>query len=142
MKKDSSCGIIPLRIHHDEWQILLIQHHSGHWGFPKGHPEIGETPLQTAKRELNEETGLIIESLLSSEYLVEHYFFTFHGHRVSKTVHYYIALVTGNLVIQEIEIKNSQWVSLPQAFDIMTFKEGKRLCFEVTEFLKSFNKIR
>ena len=41
---------------------LLLQHSDkkkqGHWDFPKGHVEDGETELQTALRELAEETGI------------------------------------------------------------------------------------
>ena len=33
------------------------------WTFPGGHMDKGETPLEAAKRELKEETGLSVESL-------------------------------------------------------------------------------
>jgi ADP-ribose pyrophosphatase YjhB (NUDIX family) len=39
-------------------EILLIQDSKGRWTIPKGHIEEGETPRQTAEREINEETGL------------------------------------------------------------------------------------
>jgi bis(5'-nucleosidyl)-tetraphosphatase len=139
MKKDHSYGIIPLRMHENEWQTLLIQHQSGHWGFPKGHPEQGETPKQSAARELQEETGLTIQRFLSPEPLIESYFFMLNGQRISKTVQYFIAMVEGDVVIQELEIKNSQWASLPVAFDGISFEEGKRICFQVNEFLKSLD---
>ncbi len=43
-------------------EAFLIQHVNGkHWGFPKGHPEEGESFEQIAVRELFEETGLQIE---------------------------------------------------------------------------------
>jgi 8-oxo-dGTP pyrophosphatase MutT (NUDIX family) len=137
MKKENSYGIVPLRIHQNEWQVLLIQHHAGHWAFPKGHADPGETPKQAAERELKEETGLAIHRFLSPDPLTENYFFIFRGKRISKTVQYFLALVEGKVVIQEREIKNSQWLSLTQALDNITFKEGKRVCLQVTEFLKA-----
>lgn len=140
MKKESSYGIVPLRIHHNDWQVLLIQHHAGHWAFPKGHADLGETPQQTAERELKEETGLTIQRLLSPDPLIENYFFTFQGQRISKTVRYFLALVQGEVVIQECEIKDSQWLSLPDSCERMTFKESKRLCLQVSEFLKTLDK--
>lgn len=40
-------------------RILLVQgRKTGLWSFPKGHMESGETALQCATRELQEETGL------------------------------------------------------------------------------------
>lgn len=39
-------------------EILLIQDAKDRWTIPKGHIEPGETPKQTAEREIMEETGL------------------------------------------------------------------------------------
>lgn len=41
-----------------ERKILLLKHPEGHWGFPKGLIEKGETCLQAAQRELFEETSI------------------------------------------------------------------------------------
>lgn len=39
-------------------EILVVRNvASGMWGFPKGHQEPGELPIDTALRELEEETG-------------------------------------------------------------------------------------
>jgi ADP-ribose pyrophosphatase YjhB (NUDIX family) len=39
-------------------EILLIQDAKDRWTIPKGHIEEGESPKQTAEREIGEETGL------------------------------------------------------------------------------------
>ncbi|MBQ6410260.1 NUDIX domain-containing protein [Candidatus Saccharibacteria bacterium] len=39
-------------------EILLIQDSKGRWTIPKGHIEPGETAKMTARREIEEETGL------------------------------------------------------------------------------------
>jgi ADP-ribose pyrophosphatase YjhB (NUDIX family) len=39
-------------------QILLMQDAKNRWTIPKGHVEPGEDPRDTARREINEETGL------------------------------------------------------------------------------------
>lgn len=139
MKKENSYGIIPLRIHDKHWQVLLVQHHIGHWAFPKGHADPGETDRQAAERELREETGLTIQRFLSPEPLIESYFFIFEGQRISKTVQYFLALVQGCVVIQECEIQASQWLSLQEAYERITFKEGKRVCLQTLEFLKGLD---
>ena len=38
-KKEKSCGCIII----ENDKVLLIQQVKGHWGFPKGHMEKGET---------------------------------------------------------------------------------------------------
>lgn len=39
-------------------EILMIRDSKNRWTIPKGHIEEGETPRETAKREIHEETGL------------------------------------------------------------------------------------
>ena len=59
MLHEKSCGGIVYRKYHGNTEILLIKHiNSGHWSFPKGHVEGDETEIETAKREIMEETGI------------------------------------------------------------------------------------
>lgn len=59
MLHEKSCGAIVYRKFHGNTEILLIKHiNSGHWSFPKGHVEAGETEVQTAHREILEETSI------------------------------------------------------------------------------------
>jgi len=37
---------------------LILHYHSGHWEFARGHGEEGEDEQKTARREIEEETGL------------------------------------------------------------------------------------
>ena len=46
-------------------EILLIQDSKGRWTIPKGHIEPGETAKMTARREIEEETGLQNISVLT-----------------------------------------------------------------------------
>ena len=59
MLHEKSCGAIVYRKYHGNTEILLIKHiNSGHWSFPKGHVEAGETEVETARREIMEETSI------------------------------------------------------------------------------------
>lgn len=69
----------------DDGQILLIQNQHGHWGLPKGHWEPAELLVETAMREIREETGLLVEvgdlafitefrNLEAREHLVQFFF--------------------------------------------------------------------
>lgn len=136
MKRDYSHGIIPLtKTEKGDWQVLLVQLHAGHWGFPKGHPNTGETPLEAAKRELWEETALEVVALLSETPLEETYFFKFQNNLIQKTVTYFLAEVKGFVVIMEEEVKAAQWVPLHEAENAISFDQGKKLCREVIKFL-------
>ena len=42
----------------DSTQVVLVETHQGNLSFPKGKRHKDETDMQTALRELNEETGL------------------------------------------------------------------------------------
>lgn len=41
--------------------VLMLRHASGHWVFPKGHVEAGETEIEAALREVREEAGVEAE---------------------------------------------------------------------------------
>jgi 8-oxo-dGTP pyrophosphatase MutT (NUDIX family) len=133
-----SFGIIPMRRSAaGVWEILLIQHrYSLHWSFPKGHAELGEDPFQTACRELSEETGLSFVKLLNPYPLVEHYHFVSRGIPISKTVSYFLALVEGQITLQEREVVACKWVPLLDAPAHLTFPQAKRISLEAYSLLK------
>lgn len=61
MKKEKSCGVICYKNVDGEISVLVIRHfYGGHWSFPKGHVEKGETEEETALREVLEETGATV----------------------------------------------------------------------------------
>src|SRR5579864_1675976 len=44
--------------------FLVLHYPAGHWDFPKGAVEKGETQEQAAKREIFEETGIRVDSFI------------------------------------------------------------------------------
>lgn len=84
MKSEQSAGIIPIRIVESEIRYFLIQHLAGHWGFPKGHHEEGESDLEAAVREFKEETGLDNPQILRNHPFEERYILTRDGNAVDK----------------------------------------------------------
>jgi bis(5'-nucleosidyl)-tetraphosphatase len=134
-KTEHSYGIIPLRKERGKWQVLLLKHGKGHWAFPKGHPEIGEDPEQTAVRELKEEAGLSILSFLQMPPQQEHYFFRAGPDLIDKRVTYFAAEVAGQVVLQEGEISDYKWLSLEEAPKLATYAETRALCNTLLEHL-------
>ena len=58
MIKEKSCGAVVYTAVDGEIKYLLVQMMSGHYAFPKGHVESGESESETALREIKEETDL------------------------------------------------------------------------------------
>lgn len=138
MKKDFSCGVIPYRLVDGEREFLLIQHKAGHWSFPKGHPEDGETELETARRELEEETGIAVVEIDADQPFEESYTFTKRsGKRVSKRVLYFLGQVESDQAItcQEAEVSDYAWGSAKKTRKRLTFDEGRALFDAVLSYL-------
>lgn len=132
-----SFGVIPLIEEAGEWKVLLILHQEGnHWSFPKGRRQgDDETPLQSALRELKEETALDVERLLQETPMLEKYKFRRKDAIIHKIVYYFPAIVSGTLSLQEEEIRDARWLSLNEAMSLLTFAEARSLCRHVMTLL-------
>ena len=111
-----SCGVIPYRMVNGEKEFLLVyEKRSKIWSLPKGHMEAGETEVQTALRELYEETGLSAQLDLNASVSVSYPV----GPRSEKEVVFYLGEVSGDETMQEDEIEHYHWVSLPELKDYL-----------------------
>ncbi len=126
---EHSFGIIPLRLNPDATSsplVLLIRQktrRSGlQWCLPKGHPEANETPLQSAIRELKEETGLAIVKCLSGEPIREQYHNPERG--TFKENCFWMAFVEGTVMVQDSEVADFEWVPIHDAAAKVTFHES------------------
>ena len=138
MLTDFSCGVIPYRYRNGETEFLLIQHKAGHWSFPKGHPESGESELQTARREFEEETGIQSVTIDKDRPFEESYLFTKRsGKTVNKRVVYFLGLVDSaqDVICQEAEVSDYTWGSAKKTRKKMTFNEGRALLDEVLVYM-------
>lgn len=128
MIKVESFGIVPFVKEQGIWKVLLILHSQGnHWGFPKGKANPSETPLETAKRELKEETGLNVVQVLLDESMSEQYQFRRKKQFIVKSVQYFPAFVEGTLTLQEEELRDAAWLTIPDALARLTFKEARHI---------------
>lgn len=63
IKKQVVAGFVIFRRTIEGVKFLLLYRRGQYWNFPKGHFELGETSLDTALRETEEETGIKKEDL-------------------------------------------------------------------------------
>ncbi|MEG1670182.1 MAG: NUDIX domain-containing protein [Victivallaceae bacterium] len=135
--QDCSYGIIPVKLTNSLMKYFIVRHTYGnHWGFPKGHPETGELPLETAKRELFEETGFIAVRLLGQAQLQESYSFLYKGRLCNKTVNYFLSEVEGDYVPDISEIAEGRWVSYAEAIKLFNFESIRQVIKDAEAFLK------
>ena len=119
-----SAGGVVIRHGHDGAQLVLgRRRHDGRrevWSLPKGTPDGDETPEQTALREVTEETGLQVRILDTIGDI--HYRFVRDGHRIDKTVHYYLMEATGgDLADHDHEFEDVRWFEVAEAEALMRF---------------------
>lgn len=137
---ERSFGVIPVYRKDGRTYFLLIRHNSGHWAFPKGHAEPGESEIETARRELREETGICDVTLCPEPVFEEGYTkAAWHDPRqtVSKTVRYFLGIVHDPRVrIQVAEIQDYKWVTYDEARAIITFDSSRRLLEQAAQVLE------
>ncbi len=114
-----SCGIVPVREAAGEQLVLMLRAYQ-YWDFPKGIKEDGERPLEAAKRELAEETGIGEIAFNWGE----QYFETAPYSR-GKVARYYLASTSVAEVVigpspdtGEPEHNEYRWFTFDEAFDI------------------------
>jgi 8-oxo-dGTP pyrophosphatase MutT (NUDIX family) len=104
------------------------------WSLPKGHVEDGETPPETAVREVAEETG--IRGRVLAPLGTIDFWFVIAGRRVHKTVHHYLLLAEGGeLSDEDIEVTEVAWVPLEKLSTTLAYDDEKRLIDKVAGLL-------
>ncbi len=135
MKHVYSAGIITYFIKNNKPLYLLLHHTAGHWDFPKGTMEPGETRQQTAIRELHEETGLTAD--IDPDFMAtSNYFYTHYQHGVvPKTVDYFVGQTPNQDVILSHEHTDYEWLPYDQALEKITHDRSKKILEEANAYI-------
>lgn len=130
---ESSSGAVIYRNIMGNIRYLLIKNkRSAHWGFPKGHVEIGETKKDAAIREVLEETGIHLKIFdgfeCESKYKIRD--------KIEKNVSIFVGTTEDtDTKIQESEIEDYIWLTYEKAVPYLNYENDKKILIEAHEFL-------
>ncbi|QRO87284.1 NUDIX hydrolase [Kytococcus sedentarius] len=131
--RETSAGGVVVTVEPGRARLALIARfnraHRLEWCLPKGHVEAGETLVETAVREVAEETGIRSRPVLTLGTI--DYWFSTPERRIHKRVHHYLLeAVGGRLTVEEDpdhEAVDVQWFDLDTAHRTLTFPNERRI---------------
>ena len=104
------------------------------WSLPKGHLEAGETALEAAIREVEEETG--IRGRVLAPLGTIDYWFVAEDRRIHKTVHHFLLEAAGGVLSdQDVEVDEVAWVPLADLRERLAYAGERRLAVTAAELL-------
>ena len=131
-KAEKSCGAIVFSEESGERRYLILHYEEGHWDFPKGHVEKGETEEQTARRETFEETGIRELQFVPGFRKSISYSFKRKGEAVPKEAVFFLAKTRAKEVNISDEHTGYMWLPYLQTEKKVTY-ENARLLLEEAE---------
>ena len=108
---------------------------------PKGLVDPGEKPIETALREVHEETGVIADSITKLGDIKYIYSRTWgDGQRVFKIVSFYLMRYRSGRINQiasemRIEVARALWVPLADAAKLLAYKGEKQMARKALEYV-------
>jgi len=134
MKWEKSCGAIVYTKRNGPYLYVIVQEQGGAYSFPKGHMEGDETEMETARREVFEETGLNPEFQEGFRETDEYDLKEKPG--TKKRVTYFLA-ESGDepMTAREGEIRRIQLLPYEQALALFEHETQRRILTAAHEFL-------
>lgn len=125
--REFSAGVVLFREKDGHRKYLILHYPGGHFDFPKGHLEKGETEAQAALRELVEETGIEVSGFYPGFREEMNYSFRRQDHRVDKTVTFFLAETDSSQVIISHEHQGYLWLGYEETLAKITFENARQI---------------
>jgi len=136
--REKSCGAVVYKKENNEYKFLLVLQNNGNYCFPKGHMEKGELELDTAIREIKEETNLDVNIDINFRHQIT---YLIENKNVMKDAVYFVATpITYDLKNQEGEILNCDWYSYNEVLEKIEFDNLKEVFEKAYNYIKKNNK--
>ncbi len=135
MPVQHSSGAIIFRKDKSKIHYLLLNYHPEYWGLAKGAIEPGETVEDTARREIQEETGLTDITFIEGFKVEESYFFTSKGQRVFKIVTFLLAQTMTEQIKLSWEHIGYAWLPYEEALERITYPSEKKFLQKAHRFI-------
>lgn len=132
---EKSCGAIVFTKDNGDIRYVIIESKEGFLGFPKGHVESNETELQTAQREVFEETGLNVKFLENFQTEDSYLFNRNNETRIKKIVYFLAEYSNQTPLPQETELNNIYLMDYETALSSFQFDNLKRILTEAHNYL-------
>lgn len=140
MIHEKSAGAVIFRRVGQKIRYLLLHYESGHWDFPRGHIERGETELNTALREIKEETGIKKINFIPGFRLTHSWFYRKRFDKKTvlsrKTAILFLAETKTHQVKISPEHIGYKWLSFDKAIKQLTFPKSRKLLEKADKFLQ------
>ena len=129
---EKSCGAVIYTIVDKKALYLIEEMNGGHFAFCKGHVEAGETEIQTARREIKEETNISVKFIPGFRETVEYSPYK----DCMKTVVFFLAEAeTLDVKPQEQEVAALYWMTFDEAFKALSYNNDRRVLRKAKDYM-------
>lgn len=119
MQKLKSGAVI---LSNDSTKILLVYRgKEADWSFPKGHIEENEIPVDAMKREVKEETGLEVATVITDLTPIEY----IDSKNILCRTHYFLCTAHEGKLITEKPDDKLEWIEISLVYDTLSYDNLK-----------------
>jgi len=143
MRQEKSAGVVLFYYNAEKKQpYFLLLKYPSYWGFAKGSIEEKESEETAAKREVKEETGIVVSNLIPGFREEQTWFFKAEGKTVKKHATYFLAEIKK----EDLNVKLSSehegfvFVDLEESKKYVKIKQNRELLKKAFEFVKENKK--
>ena len=134
MIKEKSCGAVVYKYENNEILVLLEKMKKGHISIPKGHVENDETEIQTALREIKEETNLDVVIDTSFKEVIS---YSPYPNCVKDVVFFVATPISSELHNQECEVSELIWANAEKSLNLLTHDSDKQVVQKAIDYIKN-----